>query len=293
MKLLTFDVGNGIQAGLKVGTNVLALHGASDGQLPADLTSLLENDEFLPRARELAAIVQKGPEADIARHLWPLDEVTLHAPVPRPGKIVCLGLNYGDHAAESGAEIPSEPVVFCKATTSVIGPGEPIIRPAVSEKVDYEVEFAAVVGKPTKNVSVEEAMPQIAGYTIICDVSARDYQHEKPGGQWYLGKSFDTFCPMGPWVVTKDEIPDPHQLSLSCDVNGETRQSSNTSQLIFTIPEIVSYLSDVFTLEPGDVIATGTPSGVGAARTPPTFLQPNDTVRCRVDQIGQLENPVI
>ncbi|MFW6457040.1 MAG: fumarylacetoacetate hydrolase family protein, partial [Planctomycetota bacterium] len=194
--------------------------------------------------------------------------------------------------AESGAAIPEEPVVFCKASTSVIGPECSIRLPAVSGKVDYEVELAVIIGRETRKISPEDALDHVGGYTIVCDVSARDYQHEKPGGQWYLGKSFDSFCPMGPVMVTGDEIDDPHDLEIMCEVNGEVRQSSHTSQMIFDIPTTVAYLSQVFTLEPGDVVSTGTPAGVGVGQEPPAFLKKGDYVRCTVSKIGLLENPV-
>jgi 2-keto-4-pentenoate hydratase/2-oxohepta-3-ene-1,7-dioic acid hydratase in catechol pathway len=290
MKLTSFDAGDGPEAGIVVGDYVVGFRAASGGKMPRRIIDLLGDGDGV---REVAGLADDTLRGEIApEKMIPLEEVRLLPPVPRPGKIVCLGLNYSDHAAESGAEIPDEPVVFCKATTAVIGPGEPIVLPEVSEKVDYEVELAAVIGRAVKNVSAEKAIDHVAGYTVMCDVSARDYQHEKPGGQWYLGKSFDTFCPLGPWIVTREEIPEPHELDLRCEVSGEVLQSSNTSQMIFRLPQIIAYLSRVFTLEVGDVVATGTPHGVGAARTPPRFLRSGDTVRCHVEGIGMLQNPV-
>lgn len=290
MKLARFDADDGPEAGIVVGDHILGLRAATEGEMPGRVVELIGDADAVREAAGLADEAARGETA--GERMVPLGEVRLLPPVARPGKVVCLGLNYSDHAAESGAEIPDEPVVFCKATTAVIGPGEPIVLPEVSEKVDYEVELAAVIGRPVKNVSAEEAMDHVAGYTVLCDVSARDYQHDKPGGQWYLGKSFDTFCPLGPWIVTREEIPEPHELDLRCEVSGEVLQSSNTSQMIFRIPEIIAYLSRVFTLEVGDIVATGTPHGVGAARTPPRFLRSGDNVRCTVEGIGTLENPV-
>jgi 2-keto-4-pentenoate hydratase/2-oxohepta-3-ene-1,7-dioic acid hydratase in catechol pathway len=288
MKLATFDAGSGPEVGLVIGKDVARLAQLVGSSVPGRVRDLLSEERTLAEVERLNSELEAGE----GRSLTPLAEVRLCPPILRPGKIVCLGLNYRDHAAESGAEVPSEPVVFCKAGTSVIATGEPIVLPEVSNQVDYEVELAAIVGKRARKIPPSQAMEHVAGFTVLCDVSARDYQHDKPGGQWYLGKSFDTFCPMGPWLVTADEIPDPHDLDLSCEVSGETMQASNTSRVIFRIPQILAYLSEVFTLEPGDVVATGTPSGVGAARTPPRFLRSGDTVQCRVESVGVLQNQV-
>jgi 2-keto-4-pentenoate hydratase/2-oxohepta-3-ene-1,7-dioic acid hydratase in catechol pathway len=212
------------------------------------------------------------------------------APVPRPGKLICIGLNYRDHAAESKMPIPERPVVFSKFSSSVIAPGEPVVVPATSAQVDYEAELAVVIGRRAKNVSLSEAMNCVLGYTAFNDVSARDFQFAD--GQWQRGKSCDTFAPMGPFIVTADEIPDPHKLSIKLRLNGQTMQDSNTDQLIFAIPELISFLSETITLEPGDVIATGTPSGVGFARKPPVFLKHGDQMEVEIERIGTLNNPV-
>ena len=196
--------------------------------------------------------------------------------MPNPGKVICIGLNYADHAAESGAEIPSEPVVFNKFTTALRADGQAIELPAASNEVDYEAELVVVIGKEAKNVPVEKALGYVAGYTCGHDVSARDWQKNKPQGQWLLGKSFDSFAPLGPVLVTKDEIADPHNLGISMRLNGEVMQKSNTKQFIFRIDQLIAYLSQVCTLQPGDLIFTGTPPGVGAARKPPVFLKPGD-----------------
>ncbi len=215
----------------------------------------------------------------------------LLAPIPRPPKIVCIGLNYLDHAKESNLPVPETPTVFCKFPTSVIGPGQPIVLPKLSTKPDYEAEFAIVIGKGGRYIPEERWLEHVFGYTIVNDVSARDFQMAT--SQWMIGKTFDTFCPMGPAIVTADEIADPHNLAISLSIGGETLQDSNTSNLIFNLPRIIAHLSSVFTLEAGDIIATGTPAGVGFARKPPRWLRAGDEVRIKVEGIGELVNPVI
>jgi 2-keto-4-pentenoate hydratase/2-oxohepta-3-ene-1,7-dioic acid hydratase in catechol pathway len=218
-------------------------------------------------------------------------EARLLAPVPRPGKLICIGLNYRDHAMESGMAIPERPVVFSKFTTAVIGPGEPVVLPAGSEQVDYEAELAVVVGRRAKNVTVRDAMDYVLGYTIVNDVSARDFQFAD--GQWQRGKSCDTFAPMGQFILTTDELPNPHNLGIKLRLNGKTMQDSNTDQLIFGVPELISFLSQTITLEPGDVIATGTPPGVGFARKPPVFLGHGDVMEVEIEGLGTLTNPIL
>jgi 2-keto-4-pentenoate hydratase/2-oxohepta-3-ene-1,7-dioic acid hydratase in catechol pathway len=218
------------------------------------------------------------------------EEVYWFAPVPRPGKLICIGLNYRDHAAESNMAIPERPVVFSKFSTAVIAPGEPVITPETSQQVDYEAELAVVIGRRAKNVSVSSALDYVLGYTAFNDVSARDFQFAD--GQWQRGKSCDTFAPMGPTIVTAVEIPDPHNLSIKLRLNGKTMQDSNTDQLIFGVPELIAFLSETITLEPGDVIATGTPPGVGFARKPPVFLKHGDEMEVEIEKIGTLNNPV-
>ena len=213
-----------------------------------------------------------------------------HAPVPRPAKLICIGLNYRDHAAESNMPIPERPVVFSKFSTAVIAPGEAVVVPATSQQVDYEAELAVVIGRRAKNVSRDQAYHHVLGYTAFNDVSARDFQFAD--GQWQRGKSCDTFAPMGQTIVTKDLIPDPHKLSIKLILNGQTMQDSNTDQLIFGVPELIEFLSETVTLEPGDVIATGTPPGVGFARKPPVFLKPGDEMIVEIEGIGGLNNPV-
>ena len=213
------------------------------------------------------------------------------APVPRPGKILCIGLNYRDHAAESNMPIPEKPVVFSKFSTCVIAPGEPVVLPSTSQQVDYEAELAVVIGRRAKHVPADRAYDYVLGYTAFNDVSARDFQFSD--GQWQRGKSCDTFAPMGQTIVTTDAIPDPHRLSIKLTLNGQTMQNSNTDQLIFGVPALIEFISQTITLEPGDVIATGTPSGVGFARKPPVFLKPGDQMEVLIEGMGGVGNPVI
>jgi 2-keto-4-pentenoate hydratase/2-oxohepta-3-ene-1,7-dioic acid hydratase in catechol pathway len=220
-----------------------------------------------------------------------LDSVRLMAPIPRPPKIICVGLNWVDHAMESGQEIPEVPTIFSKFPTSVIGPGDNIVLPRSSVKPDYEAEFAFVIGKGGRYIPAFRWREHVFGYMNFNDVSARDYQTAT--SQWMIGKSFDTFAPMGPYLVSADEIPDPHDLDIMLTINGEVLQHSNTRHLIFRIPDLISFLSSVFTLEPGDVVSTGTPAGVGVARKPPRFLRAGDDVVVRVQGLGELRNPVI
>lgn len=222
---------------------------------------------------------------------YDLADVKLLAPVPRPPKVICVGLNYRDHAAESRAEIPSVPTIFNKFPNVVIGPGDPIVLPKASRKPDYEAEFAFVIGQGGRSIPAERAMEHVFGYTIVNDVTARDFQTATT--QWLMGKTFDTFCPMGPWIVTADEIPDPHNLDISLEIGGEILQKANTSDLVFRIPRLIEYVSTAVTLEPGDVFATGTPQGVGFARRPPRWLKPGEEVVVRIEKIGELRNPTV
>lgn len=239
----------------------------------------LEND-FLEKAKTTDGL----PKIDRS-------EVTVCAPVPRPGKVICIGLNYRDHAEESGMAIPTSPIIFSKYGTCVVGSSEPILLPKGSEQVDYEAEFAVVIGKTAKNVTRENAMDYVLGYTNCNDVSARDFQFAD--GQWVRGKSCDTFAPLGEYIVTKDEIPDPHNLRIQFRLNGETLQDSTTNQLIFKIPELIEFLSRSMTLEPGDIIPTGTPPGVGFARKPPIFLKEGDICEVEIEGLGVLKNKVV
>ena len=211
-------------------------------------------------------------------------------PIPRPGKIVCVGLNYKDHAEEQGAELPAAPLLFAKFTTSLIGPGDPIVIPSLVTKCDYEAELGVVIGTTVRGVSKENALEAVAGYVVANDVSARDLQFAD--GQWTRGKSPDTFCPVGPLVPAAD-VPDPHALGIRAILNGDTVQDSTTANLIFGIDEIVSYVTQTTTLEQGDLILTGTPAGVGVFRDPQRLLQPGDEITIEIDGVGSLTNPVV
>jgi 2-keto-4-pentenoate hydratase/2-oxohepta-3-ene-1,7-dioic acid hydratase in catechol pathway len=212
--------------------------------------------------------------------------------VPRPSKIICIGLNYSRHAAESGMERPKEPVIFLKAPSALCGPNDDVVIPKGSHKTDWEVEFAVVVGEPASYVQVEHALNHVFGYCLHNDYSEREFQLER-GGQWVKGKSADTFAPLGPYLVTADEIQDPHRLHLWLKVNGETRQEANTSDLIFGVPHLVSYVSQFMTLLPGDVISTGTPSGVGLGFRPPRYLRPGDVVELGIDGLGSSRQQLV
>lgn len=222
---------------------------------------------------------------------YPLADLKILPPLADPDKIICIGLNYNEHAAESEMELPEEPVFFCKFKSSIIGPEEAIIIPKVSSQIDYEAELAVIIGKPGKHITESRAMEHVAGYTCFNDVSARDLQFR--GGQWIKGKALDTFAPLGPFIVTKDEIPAPHSLKIGLELNGRMMQDSSTDKLIFKIPRLIAFLSQLFTLETGDIIATGTPSGVGFTRQPPVFLKHGDEVKVIIEQVGELVNPVV
>jgi 2-keto-4-pentenoate hydratase/2-oxohepta-3-ene-1,7-dioic acid hydratase in catechol pathway len=221
----------------------------------------------------------------------PLSSAVLLAPIPRPPKILCAGLNYRDHAAEAKMEIPSVPTIFSKYHNTIIGPGAPIRLPKNAKKPDYEAEFAFVIGRGGRHIPAEQWREHVFGYLCFHDVSARDFQLAT--SQWLMGKTFDGFAPTGPWITTADEIEDPHELSIEFFLNGERMQSSNTRELIFKIPELITFISSVLTLEPGDIIATGTPSGVGFSRKPPRWLRPGDEAVVRIEGLGELRNPVV
>lgn len=282
MKFITFRRGtNAPEPGVVLGERVVSLAGAGYRDLIAvmaageDARARIENWAYNPPAEAVA----------------PLESVRLLAPVPRPPKFVCVGLNYRDHAIESNMEIPKVPTIFNKFPSVVIGPGDDIVLPKVSTRPDYEAELAFVIGRGGRAIPASRWQDHVFGYTIVNDVSARDYQLAT--SQWLMGKTFDTFAPMGPWIVSAGDIPDPHTLDISLTIGGETLQNSNTRELIFRIPELVEYLSRVVTLEPGDVVATGTPSGVGFARKPPRYLKGGDEVTVKIQGIGELRNPVV
>lgn len=270
----------------------------AEALIPSDMRSFIERGEpALAQTRSAVEFalaqgdIRQTP--DMERLVYNLEEVAVHAPILNPEKIVAIGLNYLDHAKESGMEPPKQPIFFSKYPSSIIGPRSPVVLPPadLTSKVDYEVELALVIGRSAKNTPVEQAMDHVYGYTILNDISARDLQFQD--GQWVKGKALDTFAPLGPWIVTKDEIADPHSLRLVLALNGDVMQDSNTSNLIFNIPTLISYLSRFFTLKPGDIIATGTPHGVGQSRVPPRFLKAGDTMVAEIQGIGALETPVI
>ncbi len=263
---------------------------------PTNLLAWFDMDgPWFQEARKVAAAIVADEAAFMAaqeqRWLVPSSDAYWFAPVPRPGKIICIGLNYRDHAAESKMAIPETPVIFSKFPTCVIAPGEPVVLPPQSKQVDYEAELAVVIGRRAKNVSATRAYDYVLGYTAFNDVSARDFQFAD--GQWQRGKSCDTFAPMGQTIITTDAIPDPHKLSIKLTLNGQTMQDSNTDQMIFDVPRLIEFLSETITLEPGDVIATGTPPGVGFARNPPVFLKAGDQMEVLIEGMGGLGNPVV
>jgi len=282
MKLSTFELEDGgPQVGLVLNEKVAPIASIDKSLTQASLR------EVLPSLKE----IQKAAES--AEYSYALSDVELVTPICDPEKIICIGLNYADHAAESNAEIPAEPVVFNKFPTALRGPNENIELPPQSDSVDYEAELVVVIGKEGKNISEANALDYVAGYMCGHDVSARDWQKHKPQGQWLCGKSFDSFAPTGPYLVTTDEIPDPHNLNIRFRLNGTEMQNSSTSQFIFNVNQLLAYLSQVCTLKPGDLLFTGTPPGVGAARKPRVFLKPGDVAEVEVEGLGVLRNPVV
>lgn len=287
MKLVTFSLDGQMRLG--------ALRTDGSGNWVTDLNRL--NPRLPP---ELIAFLQAGAEAlalaqtavsNATPEQW-IDcaAVKLKAPIMRPGKIICIGQNYLEHAKESGASRPPFPIIFAKYANTVIGPGEPIVIPRAVEKPDYEGELAVVIGRRGRDIPEAEALSYVAGYMPLNDVSARDWQNRT--GQWVIGKTCDTFCPMGPALVTADEVPDPQNLHLRTVIGDEVLQVGYTGDMIFSVAFLIADMSRVMTLEPGDVIATGTPPGIGAARVPPRWLRPGDVVRVEIDGVGVLENPV-
>jgi 2-keto-4-pentenoate hydratase/2-oxohepta-3-ene-1,7-dioic acid hydratase in catechol pathway len=281
MKLATFTHDDETRIGLVLGDEVADLARARP-DLPSDMLAFLEAG---PSAMSAAASA-----IDTAPRI-PLADVRLQAPIARPPKFLAVGLNYADHVAESGLETPEHPTIFNKQSNCVTGPTDPIHLPRASHVLDYEGELGFVIGRRCRHVSRDDAPDVIAGYLVVNDVSVRDWQLRTP--TWTMGKSFDTHGPIGPWIATADEIRDPHQLRLRTWVNGELRQESNTKELIFDCFALVEHFSTAFTLEPGDIVATGTPSGVGIAQQPPKLLTAGDVVRIEIEGIGWIENPVI
>ena len=281
MRIITFEAGGQTHPGVISGDFALDLAAAGF----STVRDLIKHN--VVGQSQLEKLIAEAPID--ARYR--LRDVKLLAPLPQPKKLICVGLNYLDHAKETGAEVPKVPTIFNKFATAVIGPGDNIVLPKVSKAPDYEAELAFVVGQGGRYIAAENWADHVFGYTIVNDVSARDYQ--RATSQWLMGKTFDTFAPLGPWIVTADEIPDPHVLDIQLDINGEVLQKSNTRELIFKIPELIAFLSSVFTLEPGDIVSTGTPAGVGFTRNPPRFLRAGEEVTIKVQGIGELRNRVV
>jgi 2-keto-4-pentenoate hydratase/2-oxohepta-3-ene-1,7-dioic acid hydratase in catechol pathway len=282
MRLVTFSLPGGPAcAGVISGDDVFNLQPAGF----ADVLSIIQGGWAARSGIE--AYLKAAPRAAAI----PLEEVVLLAPIPKPPKLICVGLNYRDHAAEAKMEIPSVPTIFSKFNNAITGPGAPVILPKSSAKPDYEAEFAFVIGQGGRHVPAEYWKRHVYGYMCLNDVSARDFQLAT--SQWLMGKTFDTFAPTGPWLTTADEIADPHNLRIQLTLNGETLQDSNTSNLIFGLPKLIEYLSSVMTLEPGDIVTTGTPAGVGFAHKPPKWLKPGDEVVVTIEGLGSLRNPVV
>lgn len=282
MRLLRFSKDGRPCAGVWQGDHVVEFDGVGAG-FPTVLSIVQGGQKALDRVSAAVAA---------SKTKWSLDKVRLLAPIERPGKYLAIGMNYQKHLEEAkrlGVPAPTRQLWFNKQTTCVCGPHDEI-DPGVTEKLDYEVELGVVIGAAAKGIGESAARDHIFGYFVANDVSARDWQFHSP--TFTVGKSFDTHGPIGPWIVTADEIPEPHNLQLRCFVNGQLRQESNTGQMIFNVWQQISYLATAFTLEPGDLIATGTPDGIGAGMNPPQFLQPGDVVRCEIESIGVIENRV-
>lgn len=296
MRLVTYSQAGIMRTGVMLDDRTIVdLNRASGGALPSDMIGLLSGgDEALVRASNALdaarAAGQSGASATGVIISLDLPDVRLEAPVPRPGKALAIGLNYRDHAEESGQQLPKHPIVFSKVSTCITGPDMPVERPKASAAVDWEAEMCFVVGKRGRHIAAANALGHIAGFMCGNDISVRDWQFHNP--TWMIGKGFDTHGPTGPWLVTKDEA-DPANLDVKCFLNGEQVQSSNTRNLIFDVGALVEYLSTAFTLEPGDVVFTGTPSGVGMARKPPLFLKAGDVTRVEITGLGVLENTVV
>ncbi|MCJ7456864.1 fumarylacetoacetate hydrolase family protein [Candidatus Bathyarchaeota archaeon] len=315
MKLVSYDFKNETRVGVQSNELIVDLvtasselskkHSSGFAALShvSDMVSFLEGgdsalDEARALVREVLEVVAQGSDITLrkAGAILPLSEVRLRSPIPRPRKnIVCLGLNYHDHwletAGRRGEPLPSVPVFFTKSPTAVIGPFDDIAYPSATAELDYEVELAVVLGRRGKDIPRRDVFRYVAGYSILNDVSARDLQRKHQ--QWFRSKSLDTFAPLGPWLTTRDEIDDPHNLDMALKVNGETRQKSNTRNLIFKIPDILETLSQDMTLEPGDVIATGTPAGVALGMSPPRYLNVGDVIEAQITGLGSIRNRVV
>ena len=301
MRLVTFEVDGAQRLGAVVGERVIDLPAAAvalsaEGRGPStaistDMLGLLrEGDAGLDAAREVLDAVGDGA-AGVGRYSFSAAAVRLRTPIPVPGKILCIGQNYRDHVLEQNAKMPEKPIIFAKFSNTVIGPGDDVIHPTTTQQLDYEAELVVAIGRAGKHISRQQAYEYVAGYMAGQDVTARDLQHGD--GQWVRGKSQDTTAPLGPYLVTRDEVPDPQALDIKLWVNGETRQDSNTTNLIFDVPFLIEFISQGITLQPGDLIYTGTPPGVGAWRKPPAFLRPGDEMTVEIEKLGRLTNRVV
>jgi acylpyruvate hydrolase len=307
MKLINFTVAGYTRAGAIVDNKVIDLNYAYQAQLKAEGKYRYEaiakayvpdnTDELYQGGKESLILAQNAIDFILAnpgsfdkKVIYKIEEVKVEAPVQKPGKIICVGHNYREHILEMGREIPSNPVIFAKFANTILGPEDDIPHYPISDQLDYEAEFTFVVGKQARNVAEEDALDYVAGYTITNDVTYRDIQRRTL--QWLQGKTVDGSAPMGPYLVTSDELQNPAGLDVVLKVNGEVRQKTNTANLVFSVQKLVSFLSNLMTLEPGDVVLTGTPGGVGVAMNPPQFLKDGDVVRIEIDQIGALENKV-
>ncbi|MEM2909734.1 MAG: fumarylacetoacetate hydrolase family protein [Nitrososphaerota archaeon] len=283
MRVASYEIGDERDYGIVL-NGKLVRRSALDIKLPENIVDLIAEKALV---EALKRDVQK-----FQKYADPLDKFHLLPPIPSPGKLICLGLNYIDHAEEQGVKPPAEPIIFFKPKTSLTGPYDDIVYPKIVKQLDYEGELVVVIGKRGKNIREEDAMEYVFGYTVMNDVSARDIQFGDK--QWTRGKSFDTFAPCGPWIVTKDEVSDPHRLRILTKVNDEVRQNSSTANMVFKIPRIVSSMSMVMTLEPGDMISTGTPAGVGYFMRPkPELLSVGDVVEISIENVGTIRNRVV
>jgi 2-keto-4-pentenoate hydratase/2-oxohepta-3-ene-1,7-dioic acid hydratase in catechol pathway len=296
--LLSYEKNDVVNLGLLIHDKIvdvsMAYSSLFKGSLPSDMLSFLDEGEVaLEKAKQVEQAITTSEEdlQSISDLIFSMRAAKVVAPIPRPRKnVICLGLNYSEHAEETKSSLPEYPIFFTKPPTSIIGPNAPVLFPKNTYRVDYEAELAFVIGKQGKNIAENEAYDYIAGYTVFNDITARDFQRRHV--QWFKGKGLDTFAPMGPCIVTKDEVLNPHNLGITLKLNDALMQSSNTKHMIFKIPTLLSYLTMDMTVEPGDIIATGTPSGVGYSRKPPIYLKPGDVMTVTVERVGVLQNKV-
>ncbi|XP_072177340.1 oxaloacetate tautomerase fahd2, mitochondrial-like isoform X1 [Diadema setosum] len=288
MRFVQFEESGKCRLGVEVkpGGDLVDLSG-SDESMPNTMVQFLNGGENLMKKAE--SIIGSATSRVVKR-----ESVKLLSPITNPQKVICIGMNYVDHCTEQNQPIPTEPIIFSKFASSIVGPEDDVCYPDITEALDWEVELTVVIGKGGKKIKETEAMEHVFGYTVAHDVSARDWQMYKNGKQWLLGKTMDCFCPLGPAVVTKDALSDPHKLGIRCRVNGETMQDSSTDQLVFQTPALVEFISRFVTLTPGDIILTGTPPGVGVFKKPtPVYLKRGDIVECEIDEIGTIRNRIV